>query len=232
MIESKNKLEISLENVDTLDEEEYALMRKDGFGASDASVLLGVNLYKDIDELIKEKRSKFLTAEEKAIKDKPAVQKGYDLEELILKKAAKELKVELYKPPHMYQFKEHPHLRVNFDGLTPDLIPVECKLVTKWAAKYYKKDMPIHLMEMIQITNISTSIAEHIKRVSELYGFPGYYYTQLQQQIAGADAPYGYLAVLFDEEWKLKIYKVKRDDYVINKLYAVAENYASKIKEA
>ena len=66
-------------DVTKLKDEEYALARKNSLGASDASVILGVNLYKNKDQLVTEKKSKFLTDEEKEVGKKPAVKKGKDL---------------------------------------------------------------------------------------------------------------------------------------------------------
>ena len=70
-----------IENVPDLDDDEYALIRRQGLGASDSSVLLGVNPYKQKHDLIVEKRSKVITDEERAIKKKEAVRKGFDLTE-------------------------------------------------------------------------------------------------------------------------------------------------------
>ena len=46
-----------------------------------------------------------------------------------------------------------------------------------------------------------------------------HYYTQLQQQIMGLDAPFGYLTVLFETSWKVYTFFVHRDDAVINDIY-------------
>ena len=41
-------IKVILENIGALPNEMYALVRRNGFGASDSSVLLGVNPYKNI----------------------------------------------------------------------------------------------------------------------------------------------------------------------------------------
>ena len=84
-------LEIAIKDIQSMDKEQYALVRKDYFGASDSSILCGVNLYKTMEQLITEKNYKFLTDEEKAVGEKPIVKKGYDLEPIILDKAEREL---------------------------------------------------------------------------------------------------------------------------------------------
>ena len=42
---SKGVLELAIEDVQSLSKDDYALVRKDYFGASDSSILCGVNLY-------------------------------------------------------------------------------------------------------------------------------------------------------------------------------------------
>ena len=41
-------LKVKVKNINEVSEEEYALLRKESFGGSDASILCGVNLYKNI----------------------------------------------------------------------------------------------------------------------------------------------------------------------------------------
>ena len=64
---NKGQLKIAVENIQAMSHEDYALVRKDYFGASDSSILCGVNLYKTMDDLIQEKTKKFITAEEKEV---------------------------------------------------------------------------------------------------------------------------------------------------------------------
>ena len=111
-------LDTLIENVSDLEEDEYALARRQGLGASDSSILLGVNPYKQKSDLIIEKRSKIITEEERTIKMKDAVRKGFDLEPLILQKYVKLTgKVEPIKPTSMYRINATPCLTINFDGV-------------------------------------------------------------------------------------------------------------------
>lgn len=232
-------LEVAVKDVQSMDKEQYALVRKNYFGASDSSILCGVNLYKTMEELIVEKNCKYLTEEEKAVGEKPIVKKGYDLEPIILDKAWKELTAlnkigHMIKPDDMYKFKDVDGLSVNYDGVwfegnqTP--IPVEAKLVSKYGEKYYNKDIKMGEARAISMTIEDTELAKHIKRKALMFGIPAYYYTQVQQEIAGLNAPYGYLAAMFDETWTFKLYLVQRDDYVINKIYDRCETEIVKIK--
>ena len=231
---SKGILEIKIENINTLSEEEYALVRKESFGGSDSSVLCGVNLYKSMDQLIKEKNTKCLTKEEIEVGKKPVVIKGRELEPLILAKAEAELKADIIKPTDMFVFKDLDILTLNYDGITEindELIPVEAKLVSKYGEKYYNKSKTIEEHRMVDMSVEGEDLATHIKRKALHIGIPAYYYTQCQQEMMGTDAPYCYLACLFDESWTFKLYLVKKDVYVQNKIRIIAENNKDKIKK-
>src|SRR5574344_1150158 len=92
LIIDKGVLEVAVDNIQSMSHEDYALKRKNFFGASDSSILCGVNLYKTLDKLLKEKNNKYITKEEKEIGEKAIVRKGYDLEPIILNKAEECLK--------------------------------------------------------------------------------------------------------------------------------------------
>lgn len=217
------KLTTLIEDVQALDDDEYALARRQGLGASDSSVLLGVNPYKNKDQLIIEKRSKIITEEERNVKLKDAVRKGFDLEPLIIKKFATLMKTEEpTKPISMYQITELPFLTINFDGVIFEqdhLIPVECKFVTIYGDKYYKRERALkrEFGECSVYKNCRAYVdtTDRIIAKAEQIGIPPYYYTQVQQQIYGADAPYGYLCALHDKGWETVVYFIPRDEECI-----------------
>lgn len=218
------ELEIAIEDIQSMSHDDYALARKNYFGASDSSILCGVNLYKTLDELLKEKNNKFITEEEREVGEKPIVKKGYDLEPIILDKAEQELKRLghlgfLFKPRDMFKFKDVDGLSVNYDGVYVEddkpLIPVEAKLVSKWGEKYYNKQITHEQAKALDMRIEGTNLEQHIKRKALKLGVPPYYYTQVQQEINGLDAPYGYLAAMFDDSWTFKLYYIPRDTYVI-----------------
>jgi hypothetical protein len=209
-------------DVTKLSDEAYAIIRKDSLGASDASIVLGVNLYKNKEQLITEKKNKFLTDEEKEVSKKPAVKKGKDLESLNLQKFSELTGIKVFKPPYMYRHKEYSYLTTNFDGVGKEefIIPVEAKVVTKYGEKYYKKHMPVDKTICI-LRDRSMDIIEHIKMWSAVCGIPPYYYTQVQQQILFLDSekqttPYGYLSCIFDDSWDFEYYYIPRDEFVIS----------------
>lgn len=227
-------LKVKVKNINEVSEEEYALLRKESFGGSDASILCGVNLYKNINQLITEKNNKFLTEEEKEVGKKAIVRKGRDLEPIILDKASKELGIEITKPTSMYKFLKAPILTLNYDGVCEKdniLIPIEAKLVSKWGEKYYNKEKTLEENAAIDMKIEGDTLEAHIKRKALRIGIPAYYYTQVQQELMGLNAPYGYLAVLFDESWDFKLYLVKADEYVQNKIYDIADKNKNKIEK-
>jgi len=228
----KGILDIKIKDINKMSEEEYALARKDSFGGSDSSVLCGVNLYKSMEQLITEKKSKFLTEEEKEVGKKPVVIKGRELEPIILMKAEKELGTEICKPTDMYVFKDTPCLTLNFDGVTEignDLIPIEAKLVSKWGEKYYNKSKTIEENREVEMQVEGSTLEEHIKKKALHIGIPPYYYTQCQQEMMGLNAPYCYLACQFDDSWTFKMYLVKADPYVQNMIKVIADKHKNEI---
>ena len=234
----KNKLEVAIKDIQSMSHEDYALSRKNYFGASDSSILCGVNLYKTLDDLIKEKNCKFITDEEKEVGEKAIVRKGFDLEPVILDKAFAELEKEgfmgiLAKPEDMFKFKDVDGLSVNYDGVFISdtlMVPVEAKLVSKYGEKYYNKNNTMLQMKSVIVDGDSSNLEQHIKRVALRLGIPAYYYTQCQQEIAGLDAPYGFLAAMFDDTWTFKLFYVPRDEYVINSIYKLCESNINKIE--
>lgn len=218
------RLEVAIDNIQAMSHDDYALARKNYFGASDSSILCGVNLYKTLDELLKEKNNKFITDEEREVGEKPIVKKGYDLEPVILDKAEQELERLghlgfLFKPRDMFKFKDVDGLSVNYDGVFVEgnrpLIPVEAKLVSKYGEKYYNKQVTHEQAKALDMKVEGTNLEQHIKRKALKLGIPPYYYTQVQQEINGLDAPYGYLAAMFDDSWTFKLFYIPRDTYVI-----------------
>lgn len=227
-----------VEDIPSLTDDEYALVRRQGLGASDSSILLGVNPYKNKDQLIVEKRTKHITDEERAIKHKEAVRKGFDLEPLILQKYAKLMECELpIKPEAMFQITETPYLTINYDGIAVGeeyIIPVEAKFVTPYGDKYYNRKHALKRefgeCALERKCRPYTDAADRVKAKAEQIGIPPYYYTQAQQQIYGAGAPYAYLVALHDKGWETVVYFIPRDEECIRAIIIAGAKVWSKIK--
>jgi hypothetical protein len=181
-------VEVAVENIDKVSKEEFTQLRRTGFGGSDSSVLLGVNPFSTEADLIASKTRTELSEEEKAVGKLAAVRKGNDLEPLIISKATEILKTTVFKPPHMYRFKDYPYLTMNFDGVTDlegkQYVPVEIKVCTYRGEKHYNKFKAIFdesLPEGAQAQLEQEDISEKNMSIEERaahYGIPPYYFTQ------------------------------------------------------
>ena len=226
---SELDIEIDIESIDQYPTQEYALLRKNGLGTSDSSIILGVNPYKTKSDLIEEKCRNYLTDEELEVGDKSSVRKGRDLEPMIIYKHSQIMDRHVIKPIDMYKHKQYPYIKFNFDGVIDKLynedgtyqyIPDEIKVCTIYGQKHYQPKkatfqegkgwdvIPPHYEK----ENIS------IESKAAMYGIPPYYYTQLQQQIFGLNAPYGFLTVMFERDWLIRSWLVWRDQKMINQL--------------
>lgn len=223
------------------DQEAFALIRRQGFGASDSSILLGVNNWTTLEQLIEQKNTPTITQEEIEVGNKPNVRMGRDCEEIILKKFMKWSGQPAIKPAAMYKLKDYPMLTVNYDGLTtnigederrPFVIPVECKTVSMYADKYWDKTKAIDNINAgknIQYGSARTVI-DHVLKQADEYGIPPYYYTQVQQQLMGTKANYAYMAVLFVKTWEFKVYKIFEDQFTQEAIVSKAAEAAPKCK--
>lgn len=235
-------IEIDVENIDQKNSQEFALARRNGFGGSDSSILLGVNPFTTLRELILQKCRTELTEEEKEVGNLAAVRKGNDLEPLIIEKAAEIIGINVVKPPHMYKFKDFPYLKMNFDGVgevdkdtniqlppSTDLgkyIPVEIKVATVKGEKHYNPFVAVYTEVVSGKLNptyrpipADVSMSDMtIEAKAKYYGIPQYYYTQIQQEMMALNAPYGFLAVMFDTEWSVSVFFIWRDIGVQDRL--------------
>ena len=204
-------------NVDKLGPEEFALIRRHGFGGSDSSVLMGVNPYTTWEELIQQKASTTLSQEELETSNQIAVIKGNDLEPLIIDKFEQVFDMKTLKPTDMYSIKDFDYLKMNFDGVTgtpEQYIPVEIKVVTAKGEQHYNASRAIYIERMgwlQQSENFAAHENNSIETKAAQYGIPAYYYTQLQQEMLALNAPFGYLASLWEKTWTMHVFFVHAD---------------------
>lgn len=226
---SELDLEVDIANIDKYPNEQYALLRKNGLGTSDSSIILGVNPYTSKNDLIAEKCRNYLTEEELEVGTKSAVRKGRELEPLIIHKHSQVMGRRIIKPVNMYRHKDYPFIKFNFDGVIDKLynedgtyqyIPDEIKVVTIYGMKHYqpKKATFSEFTGWQLIPPHYENENVGIEQKATMYGIPPYYYTQLQQQIFGLNAPYGFLTVMFEKDWQIHSWFVWRDQKVINQL--------------
>jgi len=236
-------LQVDVENIDQLPNEEYALLRKNGFGASDSSKLVGANPYGDLESLIHEKIRTTLTDDEKEIGNKVAVRKGRELEPFIIQKYSQITGNKIIKPTDMYRNTKFPFLTVNFDGVMECTdqnekqiyIPNEIKVATYYGAKNYNKDLAFYneLKGYVNTPNPEIATSNNsIETKAALYGIPAYYYTQIQMEMYHLNAPFGYLTVLFDTEWCIYTWVIFKDINTQNAIIVQASKAWDKIATA
>lgn len=236
-------LQIDVSDIDVLPNEQYALLRKNGFGCSDSSKLLGVNPYGNLQDLIEEKSRKYLTDDEKAVGDKVAVRKGRELEPFIIQKNSQLTGQRIIKPVDMYRHLEFPFLTVNFDGVMEcydqhgqrHYIPNEIKVATYYGAKHYDKQKAFFIEGVGYFQEPDPEIAtsnNSIRTKAAMYGVPEYYYTQLQMEMFHLNAPFGYLTVLFDNEWQICTWVVYKDSATQNQCVLAASKAWDKVAAA
>ena len=218
-------IEIDVPDMQSISNDEYIVYRRRGLGTSDSSIVLGVNPYKTREQLITEKLSTTISDEERAIGKKSSVMKGKDLEPLIIKKWSIAANKTIIKPTAQYVHKNFPFLKFNFDGVSYDevarqYIPDEIKYVTYKGERHYNPSKEIFNEDdgFFPLPPDYSNTNNSIQTKAALYGMPPYYYTQLQQQIMGLDAPYGYLSVMFESTWRVHTFFAWRDENVIRQL--------------
>lgn len=226
---SELDIEVDIADIDQYPNEQYALLRKNGLGTSDSSIVLGVNPYTSKNDLIAEKCRNYLTEEELEVGTKSAVRKGRELEPLIIHKHSQVMGRRIIKPTDMYRHKDYPFIKFNFDGVIDKLynedgtyqyIPDEIKVVTIYGMKHYQTKKATFSeftgWELLPPHYEKEDVG--IEQKAAMYGIPPYYYTQLQQQIFGLNAPYGFLTVMFEKDWQIHSWFIWRDQKVINQL--------------
>ena len=227
-----HKPKIYLKNVNSLSEEEYALVRKNSFGASDVASLINIG-FSNLEDVILTKSRPYLTEEEMEIGKKPNVRKGKDLESLILDKYNKEFNVVCTKPTDMFQIV--PGLTVNYDAWRMDptqIIPIEIKFVSTFGGKYFRRDKYNVLIDLGPSNIVRGDLAQHVKEQAEYYGIPDYYYTQVQSQIMGTKSEYGELCALFEKDWNIQVYRIYRDTHFERKIKEILKIQYPRLLEA
>lgn len=229
----KAELLVDIEDMSVLaveNNEEYAMNRKRGFGASDSSILLGVNKWTKLNDLIEQKNLDYISDEELEVGQKPQVRMGADLEPIILAKAAEFFQTDIAKPNAQYRFKEYPFLTINYDGAMydpqptgeytpPVCVAVEAKCVSSFARKYWGwdkscKDLDDWLNRQHGYYYSSDNIKDIVEQEAEMYGIPPYYYTQVQQQMIGTNMPYCALVALDVKNWEIHVFKIFENDII------------------
>ena len=236
----------TIEHPDTsiLTDEEFTALRRNGIGASDASVILNTMPWQTEEQLLESKlHTGPRTEAEIAIGEKETVRMGKDLEPLILGKIQKEFNdTSIEKPRAMYRLISYPFLTVNYDAIAKTAregyIPIEIKTISMYGDKYYNKEQAIDPRYVLEPKNAVYAtkriLWEPIGGLEEraaITGIPTYYYTQLQQQMIPLNARYGILAALHVKDWTLRYYFVPADQMIQNLIAEEGYKFWKKIEK-
>lgn len=229
-------LVIAIRDVASLSPDEFTLSRRNGIGASDTAKAAGVAYKGTAEDVVADKLQSEITDEERAIGKLKSVQLGRYLEPLILDKFKELHQVdELVKPIHTYKHKLLDYMTINFDGVIEEdgkLIPVETKFVSTGGKYYNKETADVRekgKTDHRRLLQYSGGPQQRLIAQADRLGIPKYYYPQVQTQIWGLDAPYGYFAALFDREWELCYWKVPRDPEDMSYILACCEDVWHKV---
>lgn len=220
---TNTNLEIDVPFIDETTPEEFVMHRRDGLGASDIPIVLGANPYQTAQELFETKLAPHVTQKELEISEKPAVRKGRELENLIVKRLKEYFNQSVWKPRHQFRIKEYPFLKINYDGVTGNYeqyIPIEIKVITYFGEKNYDFNKAYFVQDKGFRTppeNVPTEELP-IAAKAEHSGIPPMYYVQLQLQMLGFGANHGYLATLAEKDWLIRIFYIPQDESVQNKI--------------
>lgn len=231
-------LEVAIEDIDQYPGEIFTVLRRQGFGGSDASALCGVNPFPNgTAKAVVESKVKFEpTPDELEIGQLRNVRAGTDLEPIIIEKFNTYFEsYGIFKPPHMYRFTEHPFLTMNFDGVgvNPEqlgYVPIEIKFVSSAGVKYYRPEnawwaeMNGFKLQTTQLPNIPREFKAYVENKAHEVGIPPYYYTQLNQEMAALDASWGLLCALFETDWRIRVFRADFDALVWAKIVEEGRN--------
>ena len=178
-------------------------IRKTGIGGSDAAAIMGLSKFTSPLDVYLEKTGKAPPED-----DKPALERGRDLEDVVAEKVVKRTGMQLTHNPILIEHPDHPFMIGHVDRFIP--------AKTRWSP-----ENPVDPA----ILEIKTAAFR-----TDEWGEPGtsdvpvYYATQVVHYMALAGVNHAYLAVMFVLAWDLQIFHFERD-LAIEKGLMDAESY-------
>lgn len=186
--------------------------RRKGIGGSDVAAILGESKYSSPLKVYKDKVENI----KKDLSDNVYIRKGKDLEGFVRNVHCvpyfNEIGYDVLHPQHIFVNKNYPWIRANLDGLavkkenefgfrgiSETNIVIEIKWVSEWAEDAWG---------------------------DERYGgVPVHYYMQVQTYMAVTGTKKAVVFALFDKNWEVKTYEVKRNDAVIARIISETKKF-------
>lgn len=193
-------------------EDTWHAERNKGIGGSDVAAILGESKYASPLSIYKAKVDGIV----KDLSDNVYIRKGNALEGYVRNMHCvpyfKELGYEVLHPQHILVNPDYPWIRANLDGLAipcenefgfrespQNNIVIEIKWVSEWAEDSWGED---------------------------LYdGVPKHYYMQVQTYLAVTEAKKAVLFALFDRNWEVKTFEIRRNEGVIRRILTETKKF-------
>ena len=183
----------AIAKINELSREEWLTLRKKGIGGSDAAAVCSLNRWRGPLDVFLDKTSESIDST-----DTEAMYWGRVMEPVLREEFSRRTNLKVEAVPYMFQFKEHPFMLANIDGIV------------------HENDGTVSLIEIKTANGFATKDWED--------GLPQEYYIQIQHYMAVCDLAKAYVAVLIGGN-NFRYESISRDDETIRTIIALESNF-------
>lgn len=183
----------AIAKINELSREDWLTLRKKGIGGSDAAAVCGLNRWRGPLDVFLDKTSESIDST-----DNEAMYWGRIMEPVLREEFSRRTNLKVEAVPYMFQFKEHPFMLANIDGIV------------------HENDGTVSLIEIKTANGFATKDWED--------GLPQEYYIQIQHYMAVCDLAKAYVAVLIGGN-NFRYEAISRDDETIRTIIALESNF-------
>ena len=183
----------AIAKINELSREDWLTLRKKGIGGSDAAAVCALNRWRGPLDVFLDKTSESIDST-----DNEAMYWGRVMEPVLREEFSRRTNLKVEAVPYMFQFKEHPFMLANIDGIV------------------HENDGTVSLIEIKTANGFATKDWED--------GLPQEYYIQIQHYMAVCDLAKAYVAVLIGGN-NFRYEAISRDDETIRTIIALESNF-------
>lgn len=183
----------AIAKINELSREDWLTLRKKGIGGSDAAAVCSLNRWRGPLDVFLDKTSESIDST-----DTEAMYWGRVMEPVLREEFSRRTNLKVEAVPYMFQFKEHPFMLANIDGIV------------------HENDGTVSLIEIKTANGFATKDWED--------GLPQEYYIQIQHYMAVCDLAKAYVAVLIGGN-NFRYEAISRDDETIQTIIALESNF-------
>ena len=183
----------AIAKINELSREDWLTLRKKGIGGSDAAAVCALNRWRGPLDVFLDKTSESIDST-----DNEAMYWGRVMEPVLREEFSRRTNLKVEAVPYMFQFKEHPFMLANIDGIV------------------HENDGTVSLIEIKTANGFATKDWED--------GLPQEYYIQIQHYLAVCDLAKAYVAVLIGGN-NFRYEAISRDDETIRTIIALESNF-------